>query len=426
MKPISKLKSNQLCTLLYLLFFAAAMTPDAGAYELEGYSWPTPSATFYVDIPGGDGLWNDAFETAMYEWSEGTVFQYYIIRDTYSDPCQEDDEENGVKFAASNCDDAWGQSTLAITHIWYIRDTITETDIVFNANRNWDVYSGPWSNSANDFRRVAIHELGHALGLGHEDSGVDAIMASYAGDIYLPQEDDIEGVDVIYGEPDVTYYRDWDDDGYGDIYSPYTASTQPYGYVANDWDCNDYDVTIHPGAVETLDDGIDQDCDGADITDSKRTQVAKLYVATFNRAPDAEGLDYWTSSEDFTIEMIAKTFFDQKETLNLYPEGTSNESFVIAIYKNLFNRPPETEGYEYWVNVLDNNLVSRFSAILAFINGAQGTDTAILGNKAEVGLYHANLELNTNNFYLYDITEDTATVEAAKQEVYDLYRHTID
>jgi len=425
MQPINKLRPHKVCALITLLFFAAVITPDAKSYELAGYSWPTASATFHVDIPGEDGLWNDAFEGAMYQWGVGAMFQYYIVRDTYSDPCQVYDERNGVRFADSDCGDAWGQSTLAVTHIWYVGDTIIETDIVFNANQNWDVYSGPWSYSSNDFSRISIHELGHALGLNHEDSGVDSIMASYAGDIYLPQEDDIAGVAAIYETLNVTtYHRDWDGDGYGDIYYPYTAVIQPSGYVTNSWDCNDQDDTIYPGAVEIRDDGIDQDCDGDDVTNSKKTQVAELYVATFNRAPAGAGIEYWTNSS-FTIEMIAESFFDQPETRTLYPAENTDAEFVRAIFQNLFNRTPLQAGLVYWVQALAGG-VPRYVMIEAVKNGATGTDRIIMDNKAEVGLYHANLGLDADDFYLYDVTEDPATVKSAKQAVYDLYNQTLD
>lgn len=59
------------------------------------------------------------------------------------------------------------------------------------------------------------------------------------------------------------YYRDNDNDGYGDPSNliEATVSFQPLGYVADKADCNDIDANIHPRATEICD-GIDNNCSG--------------------------------------------------------------------------------------------------------------------------------------------------------------------
>lgn len=57
-----------------------------------------------------------------------------------------------------------------------------------------------------------------------------------------------------------TYYRDYDQDTYGDPNQPTTDCSLPPGYVLNSGDCNDQQPAAWTGRTETCD-GIDNDCD---------------------------------------------------------------------------------------------------------------------------------------------------------------------
>ena len=64
------------------------------------------------------------------------------------------------------------------------------------------------------------------------------------------------------------WYPDADTDTYGDAGAPRVpACDAPAAHVANALDCDDRSPGVNPGADETAYDDVDDDCDGADLTD---------------------------------------------------------------------------------------------------------------------------------------------------------------
>ena len=156
--------------------------------------------------------------------------------------------------------------------------------------------------------------------------------------------------------------------------------------------------------------------------------VAKLYVATFNRAPDTGGLNYWANDAGLDLEGIAQSFFDQPETKAAYPADSSNTDFVEAVYRNLFNRAAEQAGLAYWVSELNSGRIAKSTFILAVINGALGDDVIILNHKMEVGLYFVKKGLNNPDdalLVMADVTEDPDTVVTAKNLIDNILNGTV-
>ncbi len=60
---------------------------------------------------------------------------------------------------------------------------------------------------------------------------------------------------------DVPWYRDADEDGYGDSTDSTTDCAPPDGYVGNAQDCDDALATVNPAVAEVCNNGVDDNCD---------------------------------------------------------------------------------------------------------------------------------------------------------------------
>ena len=101
---------------------------------------------------------------------------------------------------------AWETNTLAVTTAWYSGNQRVEADIVLNNSFTWDSYRGARRGSVVDLQRVALHELGHVLGLDHPDEAgqtVAAVMNSHVSDLDSLASDDITGAQRLYGPPGI-------------------------------------------------------------------------------------------------------------------------------------------------------------------------------------------------------------------------------
>lgn len=181
------------------ILLSLVLTGESVAYVVLSSHWSPPVNNW--NLGGFDATNQAAFIQAMNTWNEKSNFSFTNSSLNIS-PCDSvasPDNQSGVKFDSDDCGRGFGETTLAVTWTWSTGSDTLDTDMVFNTKYVWGIHDQPAGSGATiDFRRVSVHELGHALGLGHETSNA-AIMQPIYGDVLGPLTDDINGMVAIYG-----------------------------------------------------------------------------------------------------------------------------------------------------------------------------------------------------------------------------------
>jgi hypothetical protein len=196
-------------------------TERASAFVIESSFWQVPSIELRMQagpssiaLNDGSVSYDASIENAVALWNEQLAnFKINVTEFPVGTPAQFGDTDasgnriNTVTQSTTVYGDSFGSSTLAVTLIDNVGNGTIETDIIFNTSNPFDSYRGQrrFVNGALlgfDIHRIALHELGHALGLDHPDEHnqrVTAIMNAHVTDIDVLQADDIAGAQSLYG-----------------------------------------------------------------------------------------------------------------------------------------------------------------------------------------------------------------------------------
>lgn len=185
------------------------------AYVLEGQSWSAGSVVVLqlglgnptLPLQDGSTSYNEAVAPVANMWSSRVQRVEITQVMNAGGNASSGDHLNSVVFANTIFGQAFGANTLAVTYYRYSGSTLSEADTLFNRAWTFNSYRGPLQflgpgPALVDIRRVFLHELGHALGLGHPDTGgqqVTAVMNSIMSNQEVLAADDVAGAQYLYG-----------------------------------------------------------------------------------------------------------------------------------------------------------------------------------------------------------------------------------
>ena len=170
-----------------MIVLLVSLATSAGAYTFTGCKYDSGSISpIQYRFYSVTSTYVTAFQNAQAKWDQTSSPGYFGENSTSLDPeiPVQDGEYSGSFWAqvAWNCD---SDGTYSGNEVSYLRfDT-------------WDMRG----LSASQREKVAMHELGHAYGLGHVTSSYCRVMEPGTDKFscnYLPDSDAVNGVNALY------------------------------------------------------------------------------------------------------------------------------------------------------------------------------------------------------------------------------------
>jgi hypothetical protein len=199
-----------------------ALPEGAPSYVVSGETWRDGAIVMQLQLGSSNGAlidgftsWGQSAESALATWNGYLArVEFRVVRDSTAGIAMTNGSNNvfwsSTAYGKDFDDYASGtqkNGVAALTLTWTVGGNISEADVIFRNTLVWNSYRGPVRRTSSgaallDFRRFAMHEFGHVLGLLHpNDHGqsLTAIMNSVLGDLDTLAADDVQGAQFLYG-----------------------------------------------------------------------------------------------------------------------------------------------------------------------------------------------------------------------------------
>ena len=153
---------------------------DNHVHQASGVRWDTASATVYIDTQ--DETFRSAYQEAIRAWNQTGAFTFQIVNDKNQANIVATEMNNSTVSAAGEAESKTNLLTKRFTNV------------TVRLNRYY-LLNSQYSYSYERIVNTAEHELGHAIGLEHNEE--KSVMQS-VGSFYGIQAVDVQAVKELY------------------------------------------------------------------------------------------------------------------------------------------------------------------------------------------------------------------------------------
>lgn len=178
----------------------ALLCVDLNGYATNGHTWGTNQVVYYVNP---NSVWLSpsslvsALQTGAQAWSSQSLANIQLVYGGST---------NGTSLTLNNKNEVFMRNDsngyVGETYWWYdASGRLVDADMVFHEG-GFHFYTGSGCSGGVYLEDVAVHEFGHALGLGHSGVGGATMQPSMPGYCDLTQmsleSDDVSGIESLY------------------------------------------------------------------------------------------------------------------------------------------------------------------------------------------------------------------------------------